>query len=356
MTAYLVTGGAGFIGSHLVEGLVRPGNSVRVFDSLTAGTLDNLASVRDQVEVIVGDLHDLDALRRAAAGMEVIYHLAANPPQRARAEEAHPTAAPGTGTLHVLIAAKETGVRRVVYASCASVYGDAGSGQRLSESAPTAPAAPDAVEKLIGEQHCVAFTSMYGLDTVRLRYFSVFGPRQSAWSPGAKVIAILEAMLAGTSPMIPEAAAHAPQDIIYVGDVVYANCLAPELPRAAGKVFNIGRGRPTSLLDIVARVNAILGTAIQPVSGKRAEEGAAPLLADVTLAESHLGLCASTDLEHALQLCLAYYKVKHHPPDMIYKPHAPAVREPRPGGSGPPQRTPAHGPVRFADHNGEEAP
>jgi len=335
MTAYLVTGGAGFIGSHLVEALVKPGNTVRVVDNLTTGTLANLASVRDRVEVIVGDLHQLDLVRSATAGIDVVFHQAApTAPERVRADAEGPTSAPATDTLHVLIAAKETGVRRVVYASCASVYGDAAGNRKLSESTPTTPATAHAVDKLIGEQHCVAFTSMYGLDTVRLRYFNVFSPRQSASSPGAHVIALLEAMLAGNSPVIPEPAGRTAWDLIYIGDVVYANLLAAELPRGAGKVFNIGRGRPTTLLEIVAVVKGILGTALQPVSGCLPAMEPAPLLADVALAETHLGLCASTDLEHALRQCLAYYKVKHHQAEGVFKPHSPPEKGAQPDAAG----------------------
>ena len=328
MTAYLVTGGAGFIGSHLVEALVKPGHSVRVVDNLAAGTLANLDRVRDQIELLVGDLHDLDFVRSAVAGSEVIFHQAASTvPETAGAETDRPTVAPATDTLHVLIAAKEAGVRRVVYASCASVYGDRGSpsaGQGLyptPESAPTNPGSPDAVAKLIGEQHCVAFTSMYGLDTVRLRYAHVFGPRQSPARPGADIIAALEAMLAGQAPVIPEGGGETPWDLVYVGDVVYANLLAAELPRGGGKVFNIGRGRPTTLTEMIACVNAMQGTRFQPVRGPIADP-AAPFLADVTLAETHLGVCASTDLEHALSQCIAYYTTKHHHAEKPFKPHS----------------------------------
>ena len=316
MTAYLVTGGAGFVGSHLVEALVKRGNTVRVVDNLSTGTRANLAAVRDQVDLIIGDLHDLDLARRALTGMEVVFHQAASMASEAAGAEG-PTAAPATDTFHVLIAAKEAGVRRVVYASCASVYGEAGripvlASDPVTESAPTDPSTPRAVAKLIGEQHCVAFTSMYGLDTVRLRYFNVFGPRQSAARPGAEVIAVLEAMLAGQKPVIPEGAGKAAWDMIYVADVVYANLLAADLPRGAGKVFNIGRGRATTLLDIVAAANAILGTAIEPLRPV-SKTLPAPLLADVTFAETHLGLCASTDLEHALRQCLVHYQGKRPP-------------------------------------------
>jgi UDP-glucose 4-epimerase len=333
MTAYLVTGGAGFIGSHVVEALVKPGNTVRVLDNLTTGTLTNLASLCDQVEVIVGDLHNLALVRSACEGIEVVFHLAAQTaPEPTDASD--PPAPPATDTLHVLIAAKETGVRRVIYASCASVYGDPGAAQRVTESAPTTPATALGVSKLIGEQHCVAFTSMYGLDTVRLRYFNVFGPRQPARGRGPNLLALIEAMLAGCSPVIPKSMGQKTWDLSYVGDVVYANLLAAELPRGAGKVFNIGRGRPTTLLDVVSMVNTLLGTHLEPVSEGLGETGPEPFLADVSLAETFLGLCPSTDLEHALRQCVAYYRMKHHPADGVYRPHDPPKKSVQPAASG----------------------
>jgi UDP-glucose 4-epimerase len=309
MTCYLVTGGAGFIGSHLVEALVKTGNTVRVVDNLTTGAAANLAAVRDRIELVVGDLRELNLVRRAVSGTEIIFHLASDVAAAAR-----PPTAPATDTLHVLIAAREAGVRRVLYASCASVYGAAAhvseSGQGplpTPETAPTNPTSPSAVDKLVGEQHCVAFTNLYGLDTVRLRYFPVFGPRQSPAPPGADVIRVLEAMLAGENPLLPHGDDETGWDMIYVEDVIYANLLAADLPRGAGKVFNIGRGRLTTLLDVVAMTNAILGTAIEPVPGPPADPGFAPRLADVALAETYLGHCASTDLEHALRRCIAYF-------------------------------------------------
>jgi UDP-glucose 4-epimerase len=333
MTTYLVTGGAGFIGSHLVEALVQAGNPVRVLDNLTTGTLARLESVRDRIDLRIGDLHDLNFVRAAVAGTEVIFHQAASPaPGSGGTGPDNATVAPGTDTLHVLIAAREAAVRRVVYASCASVYGDtarASEGDGLypiTELAPTHPNSAHAVGKLVGEQHCVAFTSMYGLDTVRLRYFNVFGPRQSRARPGADVIAVLEAMLTGQSPRLAEAAAQTPWDLIYVGDVVYANLLAADFPRGAGKVFNIGHGRPTTLADIIAIANDLLGTRLQPIHGPGADPAAVPLLADVTLAETHLGVCASTDLEHALRQCIAYYNVKHHLAEPAFKPHSPSQK------------------------------
>jgi UDP-glucose 4-epimerase len=319
MTAYLVTGGAGFIGSHLVDALVKPENPVRVVDNLSTGSLANLERARGQVELLEGDLHDLALVRRACKGIDIVFHLASGP-----AEDCNQPAkfVPATDTLHVLIAAKENGVRRVVYASCASVYGPGANAGRIKESVPTTPATSHGIAKLIGEQHCVAFTSMYGLDTVRLRYFNVFGPRQPSGQPGTIVLELLQTMLAGGRPSLAQEASQAAWDLMYVGDVVYANLLAAELSRGAGKVFNIGHGRPTTLLDLVSALNTVLGTRIAPRYEPHPAPRFHPWIADVTLGEMHLGLCASTDLEHALRGCLAAGGGrKPHPAEAVFKPN-----------------------------------
>src|SRR5262245_52956369 len=207
MAVCLVTGGAGFLGSHLVEALVEQGHTVRVLDNFTTGTPANLARVRDRITVVSGDLIDLPVVREVTRGAELIFHLAA--PPYSLYGHADPLAthqAGSTGTLHVLIAARDANVRRVVYASSATVYGHP----------PTQPLSPYAAAKLAGEHDCAAFTYLYGLDTVRLRYFNVFGPRQHVSSPYAQaILLILRQMLAGHSPVLNgDGLEHA--DFIYV--------------------------------------------------------------------------------------------------------------------------------------------
>jgi UDP-glucose 4-epimerase len=322
MTCCLVTGGTGFVGSHLVESLVAEGHRVRVIDDLSTGLSTDLAGVAEQVQLFEGDLCNLDVVRDAMAGVEIVFHQAEPAPVGGAGENRENAGrAPGTDVLNVLTAARETGVRRVVYGSCASVYSDPASGRRLRETDPTFPVAPRGFAKLVGELHCVAFTTAYGLDTIRLRYFSVFGPRQPVCSPCAPVRAILEALLAGRRPVLEEATAREAQDLIYVGDVVYANLLAAQVSRGAGSVFNIARGRPATLLEVVAMANHILGTRLQPALRPGGAPGRGYRLADVSLAEARLGFCASTDLEQGLRHCLAYYQLRSHPakglPDLI---------------------------------------
>src|SRR5262249_16146828 len=203
MATCLVTGGAGFIGSHLVEALVARGDRVRVLDDFSTGDPANLDAVRGRIELVEGDITDLEMVQRPTRGVEVVFHQAAlaSVPRSVASPLATPRACVD-GTLHVLLAARDAGVRRVVYAASSSAYGNS---QRLPkcESDPTAPLSPYAVAKLAGEQYCAAFTEVYRLETVRLRYFNVFGPRQTPDSPYAAVIPLfIQALTSGKRPTI----------------------------------------------------------------------------------------------------------------------------------------------------------
>ena len=260
----LVTGGLGFIGSHLVEGLLAAGWPVRVLDDLSTGLASNLAHLSPAPEVIVGDVGNPDAVARAMQGVGVVFHLAALASVQRSVEapaESHRVCA--TGTLHVLDAARRSGVRRVVYAASASAYGIP-DGQTQSEATPLRPLSPYAAAKLAGEVYCEAFTATYGLETVRLRFFNIFGPRQRADSPYSGVIAIFTAALtAGRTPTIFGDGLQT-RDFTYVTDVVQALLLAAEKPGVSGEVFNVGTGRGTSLLDLIAALNRLLGTSVAP--------------------------------------------------------------------------------------------
>jgi UDP-glucose 4-epimerase len=306
MAECLVTGGAGFIGSHLVEALVARGHAVRVLDNFSTGRRENLARVRDQVELIEADLTDLDAVRAAARDTELIFHqgaLASVPRSVADPLATHQACA--TGTLHVLLAAHEAGARRVIYAASSSAYGNS---ERLPkrESDPTLPLSPYAVAKLAGEQYCAAFTTVYGLETVRLRYFNVFGPRQAPDSPYAAVIPLfLQAVLAGQSPVIHGDGLQS-RDFTFVDDVVQANLLAADAPDAGGRVYNIACGRRTTLLDLVGRINALLGSDVPPIHDAPRPGDVRHSQADITRACTDLGFCPRFSIDQGLRRCLPY--------------------------------------------------
>jgi UDP-glucose 4-epimerase len=306
MTRCLVTGGAGFIGSHLTEALVARGHTVRVFDNFSTGSHANLAPVRDRIEVLTGSLTDLDAVRAAAEGVEVIFHqgaLASVP--RSVADPAATHEACATGTLHVLMAARAAGVRRVVYAASSSAYG-ASTRLPKRETDPTLPLSPYAVAKLTGEHYCAAFTHVHGLETVRLRYFNVFGPRQPPDSPYSAVIPLfIKAMLEGRSPRI-HGDGEQSRDFTFIADVVQANLLAAVAPGVAGKVYNIACGRRTSLLELVARLNALLGTSIQPLHESPRAGDVRHSQADISAAQADLGYQPRVDMEEGLRCTVEY--------------------------------------------------
>src|SRR4051812_43180335 len=257
MPTCLVTGGAGFIGAHLVEALAAAGHGVRVFDDLSTGVASNVPA---GVELIRGDVSDAELVRRAAEGVETVYHLAALASvQRSIEAPADSHRVCATGTLHVLDAARRHKARRVVYAASASAYGIP-AGEVQCESDPVNPLSPYAAAKLAGEVYCQAFAASYGLETVRLRFFNIFGPRQRADSPYSGVIAIFAALLGqGKQPTI-FGDGQQTRDFTYVSDVVQALRLAAERPGVSGEVFNVGTGRGTSLLDLIAALNRLLGT------------------------------------------------------------------------------------------------
>jgi UDP-glucose 4-epimerase len=304
MAVCLVTGGAGFIGSHLVNTLIAHGHIVRVLDNISTGSLANLERVLSKIELLRGDLTDPQLLRSAVQGVELIFHQAGVPSvPRSLADPLATHRTSATGTLQLLLAAREAGVRRVIYAASSSVYGNIGKGPRR-ENNPTHPLSPYAIAKLTGEHYCEAFTLIFGLETVRLRYFSVFGPHQSADGPCPALIpALLKAMLAGQSPTIYGDGLQS-RDFTYVDDVVQANVLAAEARRASGKVYNIAFGRRTTVLQVVAQINELLGTRLNPIHDSPRDGEVRHSLADTSLAQMELGFCPCTDLRNGLQRCI----------------------------------------------------
>jgi UDP-glucose 4-epimerase len=307
METCLVTGGAGFIGSHLVEALLARGRRVRVLDNFSTGDPANLAAVRDDVEVIDGDITDRTSLTAALRGVAVVFHqaaLASVPRSVADPVATHEACA--TGTLNVLLAARDAGVRRVVYAASSSAYGNSA---RLPkrESDPTAPLSPYAVAKLAGEHYCAAFSEVYGLETVRLRYFNVFGPRQTPDSPYAAVIPLfLREMLAGRRPHV-HGDGEQSRDFTFVEDVVRANLLAAEAPGVSGQVYNVAGGRRVSLLQLVAALNALLGTDISPAHGPPRPGDVRHSQADISRAAADLGYSPRVSIEAGLRRCVKFF-------------------------------------------------
>jgi UDP-glucose 4-epimerase len=288
----LVTGGAGFIGSHLVDELVRRGQRVRVFDDFSTGLRANLAHLDGKIDVVAGTLTDPAAVERAVAGATVVYHLAALA-SVARSVEAPLVshAACATGTLQVVDAARRAGARRVVYAASSSAYGggSAGPDDAQTEDQPLAARSPYAAAKLAGELYLQAFHATYGLETVRLRFFNIFGPRQRADSPYSGVIAIFAAkMKQGERPVVHGDGLQS-RDFTYVANAVQALVKAAESPTAAGNVYNVGTGSSVTLLDLVRELNAVLGTKLDPTFGPTRAGDVKYSRADISRTRADLG-------------------------------------------------------------------
>jgi UDP-glucose 4-epimerase len=262
----LVTGGAGFIGSHLVEALVARGDAVRVFDNFSTGSWCNLAAVVDRIEVQEGDLRDAAAVRRAVSGIDVIFHLAAIASAPASIADPETTYAVNVrGTLRLLRAARDLGCRRLIYASSSSVYGDHPALPKR-EQMPADPKSPYASSKLTGEHLCGAFTQLYHLETVALRYFNVFGPRQNPDSAYAAVVPrFLSLLRQGIAPVIYGDGQQS-RDFVYIDDVVAANLLAATAPAqvVSGRVFNIASGTTMTVSQVFARLSDALDVKLEP--------------------------------------------------------------------------------------------
>ncbi len=309
---FLVTGGAGFIGSHLVEALVARGQRVRVLDDLSTGLAENLAPFGDAVELVRGDVADADTARRAVEGAEVVFHLAALASVQRSVEapaDSHRICA--TGTVQVLDAARRAGVRRVVYAGSASAYGLPVRDVQ-SEDDPVCPLSPYAAAKLAGEVYCQAFSGTYGLETVRLRFFNIFGPRQRPDSPYSGVIALFVAALgSGRTPTV-FGDGQQTRDFTYVTDVVQALLLAAERPGISGTVCNVGTGQGTSLLQLLDGLNRLLGTNVAPRLAEARPGDIRHSRADISRARQLLGYEPAMPFEQGLERTLAWYRSAAH--------------------------------------------
>jgi UDP-glucose 4-epimerase len=282
---YLITGGAGFIGSHLVQRIVTMGERVRVLDNFSSGKRENLRGLEDKVEVIFGDLLDQEAVRRAMDGVEVVFHQAAlrsvpfsveNPAlvNRVNVE----------GTVNVLLAARDARVRRVVYASSSSVYGDSLELPKSEHSLPK-PVSPYAVSKLTGEYYCRVFSQLYGLETVSLRYFNVYGPRQDPSSQYAAVIPRFIHWSLRGEPLEVHGDGLQSRDFTYIDNVVTANLLAAQCGDGIGEAFNVGQGSAHTLLDLAILLQDILGMKLRLLHTRGRPGDVRHTLADISKAE-----------------------------------------------------------------------
>ena len=304
----LVTGGAGFIGSHIAEALVRRGDKVRVLDNLSTGKRENLAACLREIEFIEGDLNDQPLVDRALRGVELVFHQAALPSvplSLLRPLDTHRDCV--TATVHLLDAARRAGVRRVVYAASSSAYGDQPF-VSLRETDLPQPLSPYAAAKLAGEYYCQAFFHSFGLETVGLRYFNVFGPRQDPGSPYSAVIPLfITAMLQGRQPII-YGDGRQTRDFCYVANVAHGNLLAAEAAGVAGRIINLANGRATDLLTLLAALNRLLALDVLPRHEPPRIGDIRDSTADITLARRLLGYEAQVEFEEGLRRSIDYYR------------------------------------------------
>jgi nucleoside-diphosphate-sugar epimerase len=308
MRAILVTGGAGFIGSHLVEALLQKGVRVRVLDNYLTGKPENLDPFRGRVEVFEDDIRDLGACRKACAGMEFVLHQAALPSVPRSIEDPATTNDINVGgTLNLLRAAAEAKVRRLVFASSSSVYGDE---PRLPKREGTEgkPLSPYAVSKRVGELYGQVFAEAYGLETVSLRYFNVFGPRQDPTSQYAAAVPLfITKILASEAPTVYGDGEQS-RDFTYVGNIVEANLLACRAPAASGGIFNVACAEQVTVNTLIEKINALLGRTVRPAYADPRPGDIRHSFADIEAARVGLGFEPKVGFEEGLKKTIAWYQ------------------------------------------------
>jgi nucleoside-diphosphate-sugar epimerase len=307
MALYLVTGGAGFIGSHIVEGLVERGEKVRVLDNLSTGKMDNLAGVSGRIEFVEGDIRDLETCRRAADGADHVLHQAAVASVALSVEDPLLTNAVNvTGTLNLLVAAREAGARSFVLASSSAVYGDDPALAKV-EGREGRPQSPYGVSKLVGEKYAEAFHALHGMKTAALRYFNVFGPRQDPSSQYAAVIPLfITRILRGERPVIYGDGEQS-RDFIYVKSVVEANILAAGSAAGGGEAVNVAGGRGMTVNALLGAVNEVLGAGVEAVHAPPRPGDIKHSTADVRKAKKVLGFEPGTPFIEGLRETVAWY-------------------------------------------------
>ncbi len=309
MARYLVTGGAGFIGSSIATELVRRGETVRVFDNLATGHRENLAEIASSVEFVLGDLCDLAAVDRAVQGVDYVLHQGAIPSvPRSVTDPLASHLANADGTLNLLWSAHRAKVKRVVYAASSSAYGDTPTLPKVESMSPH-PLSPYAVNKLMGEYYCQVFTAVYGLECVALRYFNVFGPRQDPKSPYSGVLSLfITCLLERRQPTIFGDGEQS-RDFTYVANVVNANLLACKAPEAAGKILNAGTGNRYTLNETLKVLSKIIGWQdVQPIYKPSRAGDVRDSQADISLARKYLGYEPTIGFEEGLRKTVEWYR------------------------------------------------
>jgi nucleoside-diphosphate-sugar epimerase len=305
----LVTGGAGFIGSHIASALASAGARLRIIDDLSTGYRENLEEVKGEVDFVQGSLVDEKALGKALEGVELVFHEAAIPSVPRSIENPRQThIASVESTFSLLLASREKKVRRIVYAASSSAYGDQPTLPKVENMLPE-PLSPYAVAKLVGEHYCQVFTRVYGLETISLRYFNVFGPRQDPSSPYSGVISrFISALLGGERPVVYGDGEQS-RDFTYIDNVVDANLKAAESARGIGQVINVANGERISLNQLLGELRSLTGKADVAVDYRERRAGDVKhSLADISRARELLGFEPRVDLRTGLQLTIDWWK------------------------------------------------
>ncbi len=304
---FLVTGGAGFIGSHLIAGLLERGHKVRAVDDFSSGKRANLAPFEGRIDIIEGDIADPDVCRRVCDGVRVVLHEAAMPSvPKSIADPAASHRANVQGTFNMLQAARDAGVKRFVSAASSSAYGESPTLPKI-ESMPTSPLSPYAVQKLTGEQYCRVFALCYGLQTISLRYFNVFGPRQDPKSQYAAAIPAFVTQILADRPPTVYGDGEQTRDFTYIENVINANLLAAEAPKTSGEIINIACGEHMTINEIIARINKLTGKSVRPNYLDPRPGDIKHSWADIQLAGEVIGYRPTVEFDDGLERTIKWY-------------------------------------------------
>jgi len=308
---YLVTGGAGFIGSNTVDELVRRGHGVVVLDDLSSGKEDNLAEVRSKITFMKGSITDIEAVQKAMVQADYVIHLAARTSvPRSVKDPVDTNRINVDGTLNVLVAARDNKVKRVVFAASSSAYGDTPTLPKSEDMQPV-PISPYGVSKYVGELYAQTFGRCYGLENVCLRYFNIFGPRQDPDSPYSGVLSRFSAAFLDSTPPVVFGDGEQTRDFTYVDNAVLANTLACEAPSASGRTFNVGTGHAVSLNQVLQMLQKASGKTLETKYEPSREGDIRDSLADIRLAKEFLGYEPAVLFEEGLERTYAWYQAHH---------------------------------------------